>query len=210
MRKFRIIILCILFLIGIPLFNKYSFISQYKIGFMFPFFCFGLWFDMKKLYNSKTTLILGVITALMFLFWKSNYIWYFSREDWLNYSSLLRGEWVVNYNNLFYCTIRLLCGIAASSFFISLFWHIGNTVRLRNFSLIGRYTLQIYLIQTLVVETNFLNFHLNSEYLWWFNYLAAPILSFFLLAVCMFIVSIIQRAKWLDILYLGNYRKYYQ
>lgn len=210
LQRYRCIILPLLLLIGIPLFIHIPFISQYKVGFMLPFFSIGLWLDISKLFNKRLTICLGILFLFILQFYKKDYLWYYSPESWLNYKDIVNGNLAFNVENFSCFFVRIIAGFVGSCFIISLFGILSKFPKVLLGKNIGKYTLQIYLIQTLLLEHNFAHYHLSANFTWWFTVIVAPIIAFVFILLCLCIIKLVEKVKWLDILCFGNYKKYYK
>lgn len=202
-----IILLCFLLF---PILNHtIDFIRSCRLDFMLPFFILGM--TLKKnpnLYSSSWLLILYLILFIILqYFWKYDYTWYRSPANWI----AINKQIPYHFYNIFDCCMRYITGAIGSLFFISLFYNIGNIGNkyLIKFPNYGRYTLHIYILQTIFVEVGFRYFEIifpsDNELLW--VYIIPSFLAIIICITIIYIAKIIERNYYIDKYAFGNYRR---
>lgn len=153
-------IVAFLFFVAAPVLNRWLVVS-YKIMFMFPFFAFGIvlrryWIVIKK-YEKRIFIVSFLISILALCFWKTEYIIYFTPIRYFSFGGFDR--------NLFFASIlRWGAGIVISIFVILLFDLITKDDEKKEsffskiIKSIGRHSLEIYLLQSFVLEFSFIDF----------------------------------------------------
>lgn len=187
-----------------PLLTKVPYLVSYKVDFMFPFFCFGILlhqipaiFEKKGLVWVYMLLFVGIL-----FFWRMKYIWYFSRPSWWFVS------WTDALINIKSCVVRYVSGMIGVLFLFSIFSRLnrlqwGQTL-FEKVGPWGRYSMQIYILQTIFVESVFLvRLDLPSNpilgtYLW------APLYALAVVLVCILLTWLIDRSKVISTFLFGN------
>ena len=205
----NVVIVCVLFLC-ISVFNKIPIINKYKLDFMLPFFIVGVNYDITRKYSRYITIIILLITILFLLFWNKQYIYYFSKTDYINYHLLfdLNKNFLV-IDNLIKVLYRFFTGYFVSISFFIIFSSLKlKSIVFQKLSKFGLYTLQIYIVQTLVLEHNFFNFHFRDNYPCYYNIFITPFISICVLIICLLIIKTVEKNRIIDILFFGNRKKY--
>lgn len=177
---------------------------------MLPFFIVGVNYDITRKYSRYITIIILLITILFLLFWNKQYIWYFSKTDYINYHLLfdLNKNFLV-IDNLIKVLYRFFTGFFVSISFFIIFSPLKlKSIVFQKLSKFGLYTLQIYIVQTLVLEHNFFNFHFRDNYPCYYNIFITPFISICVLIICLLIIKTVEKNKIIDILFFGNRKKY--
>lgn len=189
---------------------------------MYPCFLFGI-FCMRNMHIiiSKAKLI-SIISGVIFLtlsFLASNCQDFWSRDLGLK-QLLISGDLSLIDDFPFLLSIilkryeQILLGCLGALFFLSLFTLIFNkkpSLRISQLALFGQYTLGIYVIQTIIVETvmpHILSF--SQEYKSIFNILIAPSISIIVVYISLSINILINKKKGiLSLLLFGEkFNKY--
>ena len=194
-KGYLVAIFGILFVLFAPFFKIQSF--------YFPLFLLGIW--LKENYSLickhlNTILYLAFFTFVCSLFFLNGshltaYPGFFSYET---YSYEIP--------NLSLPLFRGLIGIAGSLFFFALFQKTWKTNRFYSYlQQRGRYTLGIYLLQTLVVENIFPQL-LSFQYMnkWVYALLIAPVLSLALFEIFTIMMKWLEKRKILVKILFGN------
>lgn len=177
--------------------------STLQVNLLFPYFIGGY---MLRKYNvlekyGKSSIFLFI----MFLLFLVSLLY-------LCYNNI--PEYVpVNYNTLHDCffiiLMRYLVGFSGSLFFILLISKSDiflSGMKLYNkMALYGRYTLGIYVLQTILVVNIFpdiVEWNMQNEIL--LNFVVAPLISLFVLLICIIIIKLLSSSRNLDILMFGG------
>ena len=186
----------------IPLFN---------ISIMFP--CFVLGMCLKEFIDKdwfvKLKPVYIFIYICLLLIYKKEYFDGTIESSYLDSSICTLHYWQI----LLLHVYQFVLGASATMFIISFtrdyFWNVelGKSRYIDHTLLCGKNTLGIYLIHTLLVTylmQNILKF--DNVNFWVFNILIAPIVTFFIVEICLFVINIIKRNKMLSRYLLGaNY-----
>ena len=104
---------------------------------------------------------------------------------------------------------RICVGISGAvmilSFILLIFAKLPNVKLLNRLSVLGQYTLGIYVIQTVLLERiikSVITFDASSFY--YFNFLLAPAISLAVLICCIVLVKLFLRSKWTSFILLGK------
>lgn len=182
-------------------------ISQFcliwNVFIMYPCFLFGILIFryISWIINHKTWIL--CLSGIIF-FGFSLYV-SFTPNFWiLNKgirAAIFSGELTVRENIVFLMEVvskrymQLLVGMCGSLFFIVLFINLFSRINnklLTFFANQGKYTLAIYVIQTVILETVLVHFiSFNRSILWLFDGFIAPIISIFIIIICLYINRII-------------------
>lgn len=197
--KFNIIgVICVLFLSQL--------IGQFQVSVMYPAFLLGYILKIREhALNHKLYCILStVLFGGLLIFW--------DKENWTQtYYSLLpiikglpiEAGMILRYYH------KIFIGLSGSVFFITLFKLAFNgKINIEThkwFSQIGRNTLGIYLIQTIILE-NIASRYINFDSIGFitFNFIIAPVISIFFLICCIWIIGIINKSKYASFFCLGE------
>ena len=162
---------------------------------MYPCFLFGLLCSNKISLIRQQSKQLAIITGISFLFlsvWAANSPGFWVRNMGIR-QMLFSGGMSVTENISFILTIvikrygQVLLGCLGSLFFISLFELITRNCsnsRLSKLGALGQYTLGVYAIQTVIVETvmpYFISISIDNKIA--FNILVAPLISLIVVAM---------------------------
>ena len=178
------------------------------VSFMYPCFLIGLLLRLNNSIFAKITtnyIVLLSFFVLMLLFWDYN--------AWENShgipSNLFEEDYKVWTNILLFRIYRHIIGIIGSLSFIALFHnifnHTTNNQFTNNLCVYGKYTLEIYIIQSIVIERLLCRF-IKLDYLnpIIFNIFATPALSIAILSLCIILSRITHKQKHLSLLLWGK------
>lgn len=196
--------------ICITLFISQCFPNYVNIGVMYPCFIIGMELkDNKKLYSKlcRHYLWLGGLFFLMLCFW-DQFFW--------GYDGVLK-EFIINHmhinNQLVFSIVtrvyRITIGVVGSLAFIGIFCSViqqENNNKLTSILCnLGQYTLGIYILQTIILETIMARFIiLDGLNFYLFNFIIAPILSLFVLTLCIIIIKYMYKSPRLAFFFFGN------
>ncbi|MBQ5393441.1 MAG: hypothetical protein IIU62_00200, partial [Alistipes sp.] len=208
--RWRIIpVLLVLVISQIPL--PYIF-KPYNIEIMFPCFMVGIYLKRHLSWfidNAKQLIVgFGLLFGVMILFWNASF-W----ESVGFLAGLQSGVFDTDLllRLIYVRSFKLLIGISASIVLILLFnqWFdqskTGDSKLLMVAQNWGQYTMAVYVLQTFILElvmANVLNFDSMNFYL--FNFVVVPILSLFLLWLCVTIAKIMGKSRVLSALMFGS------
>lgn len=202
-------VLLVLFISQIPL--PYLF-EPYNIELMFPCFMVGIYLKHHLSWcidNAKQLIVgFGLLFGVMILFWSASF-W----ESVGFLASLKSGVFDTDLllRLIYVRSFKLLIGISASIALILLFYRWFDQSKSDNSRLLkvaqnwGQYTMAVYVLQTFILElvmANVLNFDSMNFYL--FNFVVVPILSLFLLWLCVIIAKILGKSRVLSALMFGS------
>lgn len=152
-------LIVILFFIVAPFLNRWL-VTSYKIMFMFPFFGMGIvmrrfWTKIQK-YEKLLCGTSMILSAIVLLFWKTDYIIYFTPIRYFSFSGFDKKLLIAS-------LIRWLTGMVVSFFLITLFDLFSKTLNAENIFLkllrsVGKYSLEIYLLQSFILEYSFIDY----------------------------------------------------
>ena len=190
-----------------------QFIPFFQMWIMYP--CFVLGFILKKnavflSHIRKYNMLYAFLFIIMHCFWnRSFWIYDYSLYD------VITGLVNSNFSPLYlwgYRIYRLGIGVVGCFFFIGLFLKIQN-----NFNnifvnwgcVIGRYTLEIYVLQLIIIESIlscYLNF--DNQNFYFYNFIIAPLISFSFLVLSIGVIKIIRKSFILGFLLFGKAIRY--
>lgn len=174
-------------------------ISQYQLQIMYPAFLFGsiICSEWKRI--EKYSLITASVSLIIFIIGiilnELQFSGHYLTSSTIAVSSLKR-------------LFRIMTGLSGALFFILQFHlisaYMANTKFWSIASEWGKYTLGVYLVQTIILEKVLPHFE-NCDALnpWLFNLLFAPLLSFLLLYICILIVRLMSQFSFVRKIALG-------
>lgn len=163
-----------IFLVVAPFINRWLIVT-YKIMFMFPFFGVGVlvrneWKFVKK-FEIPFCIVSFITSIIAILLWKTEYIIYFTPIKYLSFNGFDK--------KLFFASImRWGTGIVISLFLILLFDLLikddgkKEIVFSKIIKNVGQHSMEIYLLQSFVLEFSFIDFKkyelniVNYKYIW--------------------------------------------
>lgn len=177
-------------------------ISPFFVSFMYPCFLIGYVLRLNSPFMESVKsypYFLSILFVLMLVFW--------DKEMWINSHGIPKGiaffdmqKWV----NLIFCRLfRLLIGIVGSLACISIISRIFGVIsESRIVSLCcdwGNYTLNIYILQRLVLEmgiSRLININNSSSFV--INFIIIPFVSLIILVLCVCITKLINMSPKLE------------
>lgn len=182
-------------------------VFTYQFNLMYPCFLFGVllnyrWESVRS--NAlKIAIGSGLIFVIMLIPWNSSF-WQIPSGGIYPVSKLWQ---LTSFIGEFY--YRMALGFVGSLFFITFcqcvcMW-LSNNILIGHFSKIGRETLGIYLLQTIVVETliwRWLKFDSVDSLL--FSIIIAPIISIIVLYLCLIMTRFLRKNRLTALLFLGE------
>lgn len=192
-----------------PLLNAIPFVASYKIDFMLPFFITGML--VRKHLNINAPVLIVSVAGFLFclMFWDKYDIWYYSKSTWFDYKEMIvTGHFAFYRENLLVYLFRLVTGLLGSIAAIS-FFKMTNEVGIfrKIYAVIGRYgiyTLEIYLLQSFIIEINPLKMNFPTDSHLAYSYLYALPYSIFAVIVCILISRIIEKNSFFSFYVFGK------
>lgn len=183
-------------------------IGRFNFMWMYPCFLFGVLvnrnFKLLKSNAGVISLMSGVIFFAMLFFWGADF---WIKRDKVEALSALPDfaplfDWVYHYS------FKNIIGLAATLFFISLFEFLSDKIPAtalgRRVCGWGKETLGVYLLQTVIIEiimVRWIKFDNVSE--WMFSLVITPLISIFVLLICLWLIDLAKKSRWLSLLLLG-------
>lgn len=182
--------------------------NVFQLGFMFPFFFIGIFIQKYYTFIEKYDKLILVSSFLLFaimqFFWRGEYMIYFCKIP------AIYDFKTVSYSyRMGVAIFRFVVGTVGSIFFVLLFRYVYYNLKVNFYfpSILGQYTLGIYIVQTFLWEFlgDYMIFPVYSPLL--YNFLLTPITALIFMLTSLGIVKIIQQNKYISFLFLGNYLK---
>jgi fucose 4-O-acetylase-like acetyltransferase len=194
-KGYTVALLCICFAMFAPLMTSQSF--------YLPIFFVGIF--MKEYYKQleKYTNIIMIVSVVIFgiclSFWKGEYY-----DVFLKIFSFKKFEF--SFSNIPDGIYRLLTGISGSIFFFIFFKKVyKENITSKCLSNYGQYTLEIYILQVIIIETiltKIIDFgNINT---WIYSLVITPIIAICVFVMCIIIIKIIQKNKIINLLLFGR------
>ena len=197
--------------ITFPLISRIPYLSSYKIDFMLPYFGLGLLIYKNINYIDKYKeyflFVFSILFCLFLLNWNECYIWYNSNPLWFDYKLLIFNHiFTFDPNSLLSYFIRLLTGLTGSIFFITLFWFLQTKFSNNKsiFAKYGKYSLHIYIIQSYLVEINFINLVLPVNNVFLYSYIYCPIYALFVTFICVVLAKLLELNRYINFFLFGK------
>lgn len=167
----------IMFLIGslalFPAIKHIPIIGYCKLDFMLPFFGLGLLLRHNYDFIKDKQCLLMIIAFVVFItcemMWDTQFVWYNSRPNWIDYKALVFHRGVVfHLSNLAATGFRYLTGIVSSVFFVVLFmnayakWQRNKCLLI--FANWGGYSLHVYILQAFLVRLGLRAAHIQLPF----------------------------------------------
>lgn len=185
--------------------------TEFQLDIMFPCFIVGVELRrnnnlLKKMIQYRFTLT--ILFLLMLCFWGKTF--WIHRGTLLNASiGLYKGSFSEFYNWL-HELYRILIGIISSCAIIGLCYHYiedrGHISTCSKYaSKVGQYTLEIYCLQAILLETIIAKFlSLDSLSFFSFNFIVTPLISIIVLYACYIITKLINKSALLRFVMFGK------
>ena len=189
------------------------FVSNFvSVDVMYPCFVVGLVLkDNQKFYSliCRYYWVLFGLFIFLLCFW-DQFFWGFDGI----LKKLIITDLQINssiFLMLFSKVYRLTIGIVGSLSFIGLICSLFPQEKTNKFISLccnwGQYTLGIYILQGIILETYMAQYILLDELNWYlFNFVVAPIISLLVLFLCVYIIKIMSKSRRLAFLFFGNYK----
>lgn len=192
-------------------------ISQFVPYFVFAdilYPCFIIGMELKdnhKFYGCICKYTIGLLGSFLFMlcFW-DQFFWGLDgilKTIIINYMHIDSSFFLMIVSKFY----RLIIGIVGSLAFIGIICSSFPQEKTNKFIFIcsdwGQYTLGIYILQTLILETYMAKFILlDGLDFYLINFAITPIISLFVLVLCVYIIKIMSRSHILAFLFFGKYK----
>lgn len=188
--------------------------SIYGLSCMLPCFFVGLGFAKYKYYllnHLTAVLFFTSITYIVLLQWwdydyaKYTFFNFFKFLMALNDPTVARPMLEGLLKEFYRICVGISGAVMILSFILLIFAKLPNVKLLNRLSVLGQYTLGIYVIQTVLLERiikSVITFDASSFY--YFNFLLAPAISLAVLICCIVLVKLFLRSKWTSFILLGK------
>ena len=180
----------------------FSFVSWFHLKLMLPSFFVGVFMRKNKdIISMPITLILsGLCFAICLIGWNADF---FTSPSGL-FRSMAQGNYEPMVIHLWRTVFSIIIGVSGSVFFISMFGFLFNNRNLRALSKYGQYTLSIYIIQTILLETVMPHYILFEGSSIWVYLIIIPIISLLILSVSIYLYKLLSHCALIDRLLFGN------
>ena len=174
--------------------------------FLLPLFWLGIYLksqiDFIQHYSTQLLIATGLLFVGCLIFWDGYYSIYVTPFPAL--ISLETLNWDVAYLPI--AVYRWIVGAAGSLFLLLLFSKVyRNNAFFTALNPIGAMTLGIYTTQFGLLELGLSKvINLSQVNLWLFSFVFAPAIALTVLAVCVVLVKILSKNKYLSLLFIGN------
>ena len=204
------IIGCILFF---PLLAHFPLLGAYKVDFMLPCFVFGITLRKHFEWIEQHIIIISVISLFLFIicssFWTKDSVWYETRPNWIDFKELtVTHQFVFHPISFWENFFRYITGFAGSMTFICLFYGLSKIQAsnhlMSKIGMWGKYTLEIYLLQSFLVERNWLNITVSTNNSIMYCYVYTPLFALIVIAVCIFITYWLMKNKYIALVLFGR------
>lgn len=181
------------------------FLGFFHLKLMFPSFMAGVVLKKTNLLALRGRMLLyvsGIVFFLCLTCWSADY--FVSPTKIV--SNLIAGNMKPISTFLYRYLYAVLIGISGGLFFISLFYESfknSQSPSMTRVSEAGRYTLGIYILQTIILET-ILGFYISFDYGFVSNSLLISLISICILFICLYITSWLMHFKSISKLLLGS------
>ncbi|GHU07172.1 acyltransferase/acetyltransferase [Spirochaetia bacterium] len=194
-KGYLVAILAICFTLFAPLMSSQSF--------YLPIFFVGImlkeYYQFIRKHINIFLCVSAVIFILCLLFWKGIYYGLSPRIFSFRTFSF-------NFSNTPVALYRLLTGISGSIFLFSVFarTYKGNK-DYSKLSSYGKYTLEIYILQVILIETMLTKMiDFPNINIWVYSLVITPIIALMVFILCVVIIKFIQKCKYIDFILFGH------
>ncbi|MCM1309923.1 MAG: acyltransferase family protein [Bacteroides sp.] len=173
-------------------------ISLYSLCIMFPSFIFGV--ILHKGYNDfkSWSKLVCVVSGIIFVILQFNW----DSTNWKHENAGIVLK-------LYYRLYRIIIGVIGTTFFISLFESLKKSILSTKIGLLasiyGKYTMGIYILQTIFVEILLPPYiNMDGTNFYFFNFVYTPAISLSVILVCVILVKVLMKNKFAAFLLLGK------
>lgn len=183
-------------------------LGRFNFMWMYPCFIFGVIlrrnFSWIKSNAGILALFSGIIFVTMLSFWGADF--WIKRDKGAILSSL--PDMTLFYDWFYHYTFKNVIGLAGTLFFITLFEYLSDKIKITNIGRTicgwGSQTLGIYLYQTVIIEilmARWIKFDSISPLI--FDFIVTPLISIAVLLLCLWLISLTKKSRWLSLFLLG-------
>lgn len=183
-------------------------LGHFNFMWMYPCFIFGVVlrrnFNRIKANAGILALFSGIIFATMLSFWGADF--WIKRDKTAILSSL--PDMTLFFDWLYHYAFKNVIGLAGTLFFITLFEYLSDKIKItkagRTICGWGSQTLGIYLFQTVIIEVlmvRWIKFDAMPRLV--FDFIVTPLISIAVLLLCLWLISLTKKSRWLSLFLLG-------
>ena len=205
------------FLVGciclFPLLAHIPLLGAYKVDFMLPCFVFGIMLRIHIDWIYQHIKIISLVSLCIFtvcsFFWTKDCVWYETRPNWIDFKELIINHQIVFHPiSLRANFFRYITGLTGSMTFICLFYGLskkqsGNNVMCK-IGVYGKFTLAVYLLQSFLVERNWLNVTVPTDNNLMYCLVYTPLFALIVVAVCLFMAYWLMKNKYIAFALFGR------
>lgn len=182
-----------------------QFLGLFFFNIMYPCFILGFILSNHRLFWDAHKKIFAAIFGIVWVF----LLLFFDERFWQIPPLTLARSSPLFYEYWFKIGYKLIIGIVGSLFFFSLFLSskvlADNVKKKPIIQYIGKNTLGVYLIQTLIIEKILMHYlKFDGLNFWVFNFIVTPMISLVVLFICIGIIRLLKKNRWLSLLFLGS------
>lgn len=205
-----LIIGCILFF---PLLAHIPLLGAYKVDFMLPCFVFGIMLRKHFFWIEQHIKIISMISLCIFIicsiFWTKNCVWYETKPNWIDCKELIINHQLIFHPiSLWHNVYRYITGFAGSMTFICLFCGLSKIQLCNSFMskicVWGKYTLAVYLLQSFLVERNWLNVTVPTENNMTYCFIYTPLFALIIVVACLVMAYWFMKNKYVAFALFGR------
>lgn len=172
----------------------------YQLYLMYPCFLYGVllksYYTQYQKHDKSIAIISGLLFGILLLHWDAS--------NWYHGNSI---PLITKLYNRFY---RIIIGITGTTFFVTLFevfkLKIVNSKIGRLMCNYGRYTLGIYILQTILLEIILSSYICLDNYTFLtYNFIICPVIALIIILLSLSFIRIMSLNKLLSLLLLGKY-----
>jgi len=146
-RMWQLFLSLLVVVLFFPLFPHIPYVESWKLDFMLPFFGIGLvlhqYEDRLKKYQYQILLVSFITFAILWIFWRPRYIYYWSMPSWIAYfGDVLSYE---GFKTIFYYMYRFFIGLFGSLTVITLFRIFLDERECKTIMNLGSHSIHIYI-----------------------------------------------------------------
>jgi hypothetical protein len=193
-------IACIVF----GLFDPITLYQGFYLSVFFAGIFCGEYYQAIKKHDTIVLLISALVFGICLVFWKgTDYFAVLNLFSWKTFE--------FTFASLPTALFRLLTGVSASVFFLAFFGKVFDKVNRENkfFKALGncgQWTLALYIMHGVVMSFMPTTMDFSNVNPWISGLLIAPAMAAVLQVVCLLIIKLIQKSKYLNLVFFGNLR----
>lgn len=204
-----IIVVFVFGFILFPLMNKIPLVGSYKIDFMLPFFLLGMAVKRNIQLNWSTLALSSLGFLICLTFWRVDDIWYTHMSKWLDYKEIVIHKNIsLNISSIWHYVFRFFTGAFGSIAFITAFKMMDGIALIQRFYRVagkyGKMTLEIYLIQSFIIEVNPFHLSFPQESVFLYSYVYSLLYTIFSVVICIVIARFLLRNYYISLFVFGK------